>query len=284
MPVEASVTVIVLNWNGKVLLEDCLGTLEKVEYNNYNILVVDNGSTDDSVQYIESNFSAVDVLELDNNLGYAGGNNAGFKHVLLKYDPEIVVFLNNDTIVDAHFISALVKKLDDPDAGISVPKIYYAHEPERIWFNGADINLATGKIKHRNIREMDSARLVTMEMSDYATGCCLAIKSKIFSNINGFDEAFSMYAEDVDLSLRVKENGKEIFMAPGAKVWHKVSSSIGGEFSLKKLRRKFGGLLRIYVKHANLFEWLSILLLSPVLILVNLLRLLVLKFHQSSSE
>jgi GT2 family glycosyltransferase len=92
MPVEASVTVIVLNWNGKVLLEDCLGTLEKVEYNNYNVLVVDNGSTDDSVQYIESNFSAVDILELDNNLGYAGGNNAGFKHVLLKYDPEIVVF------------------------------------------------------------------------------------------------------------------------------------------------------------------------------------------------
>ena len=284
MPVEASVTVIVLNWNGKVLLEDCLSTLEKVEYNNYNVLVVDNGSTDDSVQYIESNFSAVDVLELDNNLGYAGGNNAGFKHVLLKYDPEIVVFLNNDTIVDAHFISALVKKLDDPDAGIAAPKIYYANKPERIWFNGADINLATGKIKHRNIREMDSARLVTMEMSDYATGCCLAIKSKIFSNINGFDEAFSMYAEDVDLSLRVKENGKEIFMAPGAKVWHKVSSSIGGEFSLKKLRRKIGGLLRIYVKHANLFEWLSILLLSPVLILVNLLRLMVLKFHQSSSE
>jgi len=284
MPVEASVTVIVLNWNGKVLLEDCLSTLEKVEYNNYNVLVVDNGSTDDSVQYIESNFSAVDVLELDNNLGYAGGNNAGFKHVLLKYDPEIVVFLNNDTIVDAHFISALVKKLDDPDAGIAAPKIYYANKPERIWFNGADINLATGKIKHRNIREMDSARLVTMEMSDYATGCCLAIKSKIFSNINGFDEAFSMYAEDVDLSLRVKANGKEIFMAPGAKVWHKVSSSIGGEFSLKKLRRKIGGLLRIYVKHANLFEWLSILLLSPVLILVNLLRLMVLKFHQSSSE
>ena len=147
MPVEASVTVIVLNWNGKVLLEDCLGTLEKVEYNNYNVLVVDNGSTDDSVQYIETNFFAVDVLKLDKNLGYAGGNNAGFKHVLLKNDPEIVVFLNNDTIVDAHFISTLVKKLDDPDAGISSPKIYYAHEPERIWFNGADINLATGKIE-----------------------------------------------------------------------------------------------------------------------------------------
>ena len=98
MPVEASVTVIVLNWNGKVLLEDCLGTLEKVEYNNYNVLVVDNGSTDDSVQYIETNFFAVDVLKLDNNLGYAGGNNAGFKHVLLKNDPEIVVFLNNEQL------------------------------------------------------------------------------------------------------------------------------------------------------------------------------------------
>ena len=96
MPVEASVTVIVLNWNGKVLLEDCLGTLEKVEYNNYNVLVVDNGSSDDSVEFVQSQFPRVEVLQLDQNHGFAKGNNLGFEYAI-KNGAEFVIFLNNDT-------------------------------------------------------------------------------------------------------------------------------------------------------------------------------------------
>ncbi len=284
MATNLSVTVIVLNWNGKHLLPDCLGSLQKVDYFKYNVLVVDNGSSDKSVQYVQSNFLEVDILELNVNLGYAGGNNAGFKHALLEYDSDAIIFLNNDTIVDKLFISALVKKLADPDVAIAAPKIYYAHEPEKIWFNGADVNLALGKIVHRNIREMDSSKLNTRETSDYASGCCFAIKSDTFIDVNGFDEAFSMYAEDVDLSLRVLEGGKKISMVSEAKVWHKVSASIGGEYSFRKLKRKVNGLLRIYVKHATLIEWGSIIVLSPVLILMGLLRLLILKFYHSSAE
>ncbi len=281
MQTDPSVTVIVLNWNGKYLLKDCLGSLEKVDYKNFNVLVVDNGSTDESVKYIESTFPNVDVLELKDNIGYAAGNNTGFKHAILKHDPKIVVFLNNDTFVDPQFLRELVLILDNLDAGISAAKIYYADEPERIWFNGAEVNLTIGKIAHRNIRKMDSTDISMMDTTDYATGCCFAIKSYLFSEMNGFDENFSMYAEDVDLSLRVKNSGRKILMAPDAKIWHKVSSSVGGEFSYKKLNRKFWGLFRIYIKHATISQWLTTILCSPFLLLANIIKYFRLRFYAS---
>ena len=283
MSVEYSVTVIVLNWNGKDLLKDCLESLEKVEYPNYNILVVDNGSSDESVSYVQTEFPEVELLILDQNYGYAKGNNRGFEYAK-SHGAECVVFLNNDTIVDPKFLDELVKTFENPAIGMSTAKIFYADEPSKIWFNGADINLSIGKIEHRNIREMNTENLETIESTDYATGCCLAIKTDIFSEMKGFDEKFPMYAEDVDLSIRVKQSGREIAMASKAHIWHKVSSSIGGEFSYKKLYRKFKGLLRVYIKHATLFEWVSVIVLSPVLIAINMLRFLTLKFHHSSSE
>lgn len=275
---ESSVTVIVLNWNGTELLKDCLNSLEKVEYGHFNILVVDNGSTDDSMEYVTSTFPNVDILELDENVGFAAGNNAGFKHTLLTTNPEVVVFLNNDTFVDSQFLTELIKKFKNSECGISSPKIYYANEPERIWYNGADVNLSIGKIIHRNIREIDSDMLLTPETTDYATGCCLAIRSKLFSEMNGFDEKFPMYAEDVDLSLRVKQRGKTIMMAHNAKVWHKVSSSVGGEFSISKMQRKFRGLLRIYIKHATVIEWFLIIIVSPYLGITNFIKYFRLRF------
>ncbi|MBL7110266.1 MAG: glycosyltransferase family 2 protein [Candidatus Marinimicrobia bacterium] len=278
MPSELSVTVIVLNWNGSELLKDCLNSLEKVEYDHFNILVVDNGSTDDSVEYVTSTFLNVDILELDNNLGFAAGNNAGFKYTLLKNNPDIVVFLNNDTIVDPKFLDELINKFENPSIGMSTAKIFYADEPNRIWFNGADVNLAIGRISHRNIRELDSANTITYETTDYATGCCLAIKSDLFSEMDGFDEKFPMYAEDVDLSIRVNQSGREIAMASKAHIWHKVSSSMGGEFSLKKMKRKLGGLFRIYNKHATLVQWMLVILFSPYLVLTYFIKYFRLRF------
>jgi len=107
---KPSVTVIVLNWNGKELTIECLKSLQQVNYSNFNILVVDNGSTDGSVELLKEKFPEVSILVLEKNLGYAGGNNRGFDS--LKPDqPEYVIFLNNDTIVDENFIEPLVEQL-----------------------------------------------------------------------------------------------------------------------------------------------------------------------------
>ena len=105
-----SVTVIVLNWNGKDLTLECLDSLNKVDYSNYNILVVDNKSSDSSVESINKIYPDISVLKLDNNYGFAGGNNRGFNS-LNNDKPDFVIFLNNDTVVDKDFINPLINPL-----------------------------------------------------------------------------------------------------------------------------------------------------------------------------
>ena len=152
---KPSVTVIVLNWNGKDLTIECLESLKQVNYSNFNILVVDNGSTDGSVELLKEKFSEVSILVLEKNLGYAGGNNRGFDS--LKHDqPEFVIFLNNDTIVDENFIEPLVEQLlTHKKASQTVPKIYYENDPKLIWYAGGIVNLWTGSIYHLGIRQYD---------------------------------------------------------------------------------------------------------------------------------
>jgi hypothetical protein len=263
---KSSVTVIVLNWNGRELLEDCLGSLEKVDYNHFNILVVDNGSTDDSVEYVTSTFPNVDILELNENLGFAAGNNAGFKHAVLAYNMKFVIFLNNDTIVDENFIKSLLLPFNDLTVGQTAPKIFYESEKEKIWYAGGKVNLWTGNIFHEGIRKIDTERFKKIKNTDYATGCCFCIKTSDFEKLNGFDESFRMYGEDVDLSLRVMKSGKNVIFIPESKIYHKVSASIGGAFSLQKIKRKGLANMKLMFKYAQPYQWLVQLICLPFLI------------------
>ena len=101
-----SVNIFVLNWNGRDLTLDCLASLEKVTYSNANVIVIDNGSTYDSVVSIKEKYPETDIIEFPTNLGFAGGNNAGFQPTANKPDHTIV--LNNDTIVDSHFVDSFI--------------------------------------------------------------------------------------------------------------------------------------------------------------------------------
>ncbi|MEE8336078.1 MAG: glycosyltransferase, partial [Candidatus Neomarinimicrobiota bacterium] len=118
------VTIIVLNWNGKDLILECLKSLDEI-YFKAHILVVDNGSTDGSITAIKSRFPQVEILKLENNLGYAGGNNAGFRHIIKQAKSEFIIFLNNDTTVDPDFVRPLIEQFSDPQVGQTVPKIFY---------------------------------------------------------------------------------------------------------------------------------------------------------------
>tara|TARA_B100000745_G_scaffold74466_1_gene44928 strand:+ start:698 stop:1537 length:840 start_codon:yes stop_codon:yes gene_type:complete len=264
MSTDLSVTVIVLNWNGKELTIKCIESLKKVNYSNINILVVDNGSTDGSVDTLKEKFPEVSILALENNLGYAGGNNRGFDS--LEADPpKFVIFLNNDTIVDENFIEPLVKQLlTKKHAGQTVPKIYYENDPQLIWYAGGIVNLWTGSIYHSGIRQNDGPDYSKTHKTKYATGCCFCMRYNEFKEFGGFDENFPMYAEDVDLSLWIRSAGKQIWFVPASKIWHKVSASIGGEFSFGKLVRKAKGIFLLIKKHANPIQWITITILLPI--------------------
>ena len=269
-----SVKVIVLNWNGKDLTLECLESLKKVSYSNYTIIVADNNSSDNSVETINTEYPNIPVVKLDKNYGYAGGNNRAFNS--LKEDKtEYVIFLNNDTIVDKNFIFPLIEPfLSNKNIYQTVPKIFYQKNPKLIWYAGGNVNLWTGKVSHKGIRQYDNEKYNLKSLTKYATGCCFCMRYNDFKEIGGFDENFPMYSEDVDLSLTIRKQGNEVWYIPESIIWHKVSASIGGSFSLSKNMKKLRGLFLLFKKHANPFQYLSIILLSPFIILFQFVNLL----------
>ena len=263
------VYIIVLNWNGKKLTSDCLDSLLKISYRNYKILVVDNGSTDDSVGYIKLHYQNVEVLELEENLGYAKGCNAGFKSINTKCN--FVVFLNNDTIVDEQFLETLIEPLiQNQNVVQTVPKIYYMDHPKIIWYAGGRVNLWFGLIRHLGIRKTDSTVQSLADMTDYATGCCFCVRTGDFESIGMFDETYTMYSEDVDLSLRLRNTKRGVMFVPSSKVWHKISASLGGSFSVRKWKRKSTSKLRLIFKYMRWYQFPSAIISLPFLITLDL--------------
>ncbi|TCD47751.1 glycosyltransferase family 2 protein [Chlorobium sp. N1] len=255
--------IVVVNWNGTEDTLSCLRSLEPVRSRTCMVLVVDNGSSDGSAGRISSASPATEVLELPRNLGYGGACNAGFRRAE-ELGARSVIFLNNDTLVEPSFAAALLLVLsEDPSAGIAVPKILYLDRPGTIWYAGGEVDLLRGLVRHRGIRHRDSARFSRPGHTDYATGCCLAMRTRDFRAVGGFDEEFGMYAEDVDLSLRVRALGFSIDYEPSAVVLHRVSSSFRGRLARKAwLRSK--GTLRLLRKHGSWPAILFFILLEPL--------------------
>ena len=264
-----SINIFVLNWNGMGVLNECLSSLNKISYQNSKIIVIDNGSKDDSVNFISKTFPKVKILELNQNYGFAEGNNIGFNSI---DKAEYSIFINNDTIVDPGFVEPLINSLEADKKIMQVsPKIFYNHHKDTIWYAGGKVNLSFGYIKHRGIRKKDSQIFSIQSKTDYATGCCICMRSNDFDEIGGFDNSFPMYCEDVDLSLRFQEMGGKVYYVPDSKIWHKVSFSVGGEFSINKWKRKGLGKVKLIFKHLNP---LIVPLVFPLLILLAVIELI----------
>lgn len=262
MNAQPLTTVIVLNWNGKDDLLRCMGSLDPLLSEQFSVLVVDNGSTDGSPDALRQRFPGVELLALEGNLGYAGGNNAGFRHAMQK-KPEYVVFLNNDTVIAPDAVAGLTAVLrDDSEAGIAVPEILYMDDPDRIWYAGGEVRLGLGLVRHVGIRELYGPAYARRGETGYATGCCFAMRSADFLALGGFDERFGMYCEDVDLSLRVRRSGMRIVYEPAARVWHRVSASYGSALHPRKLQAKSRAMFRLMAKHR---AWSGVLLYPFVL-------------------
>ena len=248
------IKILILNWNGKHLLKPCLDSIKKIDYSNYSVMVIDNGSTDNSVKMVNENFPEVDILELKKNYGFAGGYNQCFTRLKDEYSG-FILLLNNDTEVDPNILGSFIQAKDKyGDNHLYGGKIFYKNNPEKIWYAGGNVNLKYAKISHRGLRQNDSAEYSKPLQTDYITGCCLFTLMEIINQLNGFDERFNMYGEDVDLCLRAKEEGIQCYYWPEAKLWHHVSASIGGAFTIKKLRKKIMSIGRVLIKHNNLLN------------------------------
>ncbi len=274
---EGRIAVIVLNWNGAADTIACLASLAKVRRPAFRTLVVDNGSSDGTADLVRRAFPDVELLELPENLGFAGGCNAGFAS-LGGRGFDTVVFLNNDTIVDEGFLEPLVSALQQPWTGISVPKILYMDDPGRIWYAGGVVRPSTGTIAHRGIRMLDGPGFSVPGPTWYATGCCLCIRSADFEKLGGFDEGFRMYGEDVDLSLKMRSTDRIIRYEPASRIWHRVSASAGGEMSFGKQLRKSRAAVRLLSRHRMWGGLLLYPILLPFRSVASLLKCKLLRF------
>jgi len=266
-----SVNLFVLNWNGRDLTLDCLSSLEKITYPNVKVYIIDNGSSDNSVTAIRNQFPDYEIIGLPENYGFARGNNAGFE--LVKQKADYTIFLNNDTIVDPNFVEPLINAMEsNSTVKQSTPKIFYADNLDYIWFGGGKVSLWAGWIRHLGIRQKDSMQFSFNRNVDYATGCCVCMRTVDFESIGMFDESFLMYGEDVDLSLRFRKQGGQILFVPESKIWHKVSSSIGRQFSIRKWKRKNIGKMKLVTKYVHPAQ---LPIVMPLAILVSILELFI---------
>lgn len=228
---ESKIFIILLNWNGAKDTVECLRSLAKIPSPSFQILVVDNGSKDDSVQTIRANYPDIPILETHENLGFAEGNNRGIQWALSK-GADWIFLLNNDTIAAPNVLDAFLKaSLEKPQAKILGAKIYRYDAPNTIDHLGGYWNPklaefyspAQGKIDDHQSSE-------TMEEVDYVCGAALFVHRSVFETIGLLEPKFFLFWEETDFCMRAKRRGFAVWTAPQAKIWHKVSSSfVGGK-------------------------------------------------------
>ena len=274
-----TVRVIVVNWNNTPDTLRCIASLEKAAAPGMRVLLVDNASTDGSVKRVAERFAGVEILEREVNDGFGGACNAGYERAR-SGGAEYLVFLNNDTVVDEGFLEPLLGPLRrSGDVGITVPRIYFMEQRDRLWYAGGEVNLFTGRFAHRGIRRRDTERFGSGGETEYATGCCMAMRAADFGQSGGFDPRFSLYGEDVDLSLRVRAQGKRILYVPESKVWHRVSASVGGQLHFRKLWKKQRSHLRLLLKHRARTGAVLSLLLAPARLLYGAAAVTLFRFR-----
>ncbi len=257
---SARTAVIILNWNSGEMTAQCIRSLLAMNTNEYEIVVVDNGSHDNSVGSLRREFARITVLPQERNLGFAAGCNIGMQYAM-KSGAEYVLLLNNDTVVDQNFLSALLEEAErHPKAGIISPKIYFWDFPNRLWWAGGAFNLWHGIPEHLGRKEEDKGQFDHSRELDWATGCAMLIRTALLQKVGLFDEQFWGNAEDLDLSLRARKAGNEIRFAPKAALWHK--EGIDHRKNAGEHVRKFMGtrnLLWLMHKHATTIQWASFL-------------------------
>ncbi|EKE21977.1 MAG: hypothetical protein ACD_7C00086G0029 [uncultured bacterium] len=208
------VFIIILNYNGKNILKNTLESVYKINYPNYQVVVVDNASTDGSFEEARLLFGKFNFIKNNYNAGFAAGNNVAIKWSLEKM-ADYIFLLNNDAIIEKDTLLTLINEAKkDSDVGILSPIIYKESE-KKIWFSGGRINWLKMRNEHVN----------NIKKTQYITGCAMLIKKEVFKKIGLLDEKFFLYYEDADFSLRATRNKFKLKIVPSAKVFHLERSS-----------------------------------------------------------
>ncbi len=221
------IAIIVLTWNQCEVTLECLSSLAEQHYDAADVIVVDNGSSDDTVERVRLSYPRVTVLETHANLGFVGGNNVGMYHAL-KGDYTYIMLLNNDTIVDPEMVSEIIRVMEeDPTIGAAGPKMLYYDHPATIWSAGNQVNWHTGECSRLQAESRDDPSDTALQEVDYITGCAICVRREVIDRIGLLDERFFIYFEETDWCIRANRDGWRVVYVPSARLWHKVSAAMG---------------------------------------------------------
>jgi len=216
------VSIIIVNYNGSKIIKDCLDSITNQSYSNFEVIVVDNNSTDESTKIIKKNYPNIKLIELKNNLGFTGGNNIGYKNS----NGENIILLNNDTKVEHDYIEKFIKVFNDfPNCGIAQSKIVLYDFPQKLDCAGSFWTFST-YMYHFGYREKSIDKIYNEPYKIFSVkGASMIIKKEVIEKIGLFDEELWHYYEDTDLCHRAINAGYDIYYYPFAVCYHKEGYS-----------------------------------------------------------
>lgn len=250
------ISIVVLNYNGLQFCKDCFDSIRELTYPYYEVIMIDNLSTDDSVTYVRTHFPEVRIIELDQNNGFAKGNNIGVHAARGKY----LFFLNQDTVLEKDCLHELVQAIEsDPNIGICGAKMMFWNEKQVINSTGLIIN----KICFcwdRGSFECDLGQYDEDTEVVSVSGGAMLIRKDLFDKLGGFDAEYFMYYEDLDLGLRTWLTGYRVIFVPKAVIYHKMQYSYQKYYHFEYLDHR--NRLRTMLKNVSLKNLVWMLPLS----------------------
>ena len=228
---KTTVGAVLVNWNGSELTIPCIKSLLAGSMVPDRIIVIDNASTDGSLEDIAAECPEATIIRNCQNSGFAGGNNIGILQ-LIDEGLDYIWVLNNDTEVDRDCLAVLFNYMEKESSMAGCcGKILYHDQQDLIWYAGAIYNPRLITVKHKGQLQKDKGQYDLIEETPFITGCCMFIRARVWQRIGLFDERFFAYSEDLDWCLRAGDAKLQLVYNPHAIVYHKVSSS------MKKLKR-----------------------------------------------
>lgn len=222
------VGIVIVNYNGEAYQNECMRSLYKMEMQDFEVVVVDSASSDNSIKKLREEFPQVHIIEMEENVGVAAGNNIGIDF-FRKKKAEYILLLNNDIEVDTKLLTYLVEQASEQT--VVVPKIYYFEPSNMFWFAGGALDWKKELASHWGWQQTDNGQFDKIKKITYSPTCCMLIHTSIFDVVGLIDETYFMYYDDTDFCARLEQAGIDILYVPNAKLWHKVSSSSGGSES-----------------------------------------------------
>lgn len=217
-----NIELIVINQNGKHLLEECFQSILETTPADVRVTLMDNGSSDGSISYVQENFPKVHILDFGRNLGFAGG----YDQAIRESESEYIVMLNNDIKALPGWFEPLVEPLRQKEVGITGSRLYRYDDANFLDHGGGKISISGGGIDIGK-KTTDETPLAQNYSTSYACGAAMAFRKTTYVNLNGFDPGYVIYHEDVDLGWKALLSGLQVLHIPRSRILHKVSASMG---------------------------------------------------------